>query len=245
VIRPYTVRRGDTATGLAVRFHAWTDELMALNHLSRHSRLYVGQRLRIPVVVASAPKARHHRAHRHHAHRHRAHRHHAHRHHAHRQPGHHRSHRAKHHRQAAHRHGWRHAHASRGTVRRVVTRAAWRHGVPHRLALAVAWQESGWQQRRVSSAGAIGVMQVMPATGRWMSLLAGHRLHLRRLHQNVTAGVLLMRTLRSQAHERRAIAGYYQGLASVRRHGMYPSTRRYVANVVAIRNRLRHGWDPV
>ncbi len=37
-IKPYTVRPGDTATELAVRFHAWTDELIAHNHLGRRRR---------------------------------------------------------------------------------------------------------------------------------------------------------------------------------------------------------------
>jgi hypothetical protein len=35
-----------------------------------------------------------------------------------------------------------------------------------------------------------------------------------------------------------AVASYYQGLASVRRIGMLPSTRRYVANVLALRRRF-------
>jgi LysM repeat protein len=228
-IHHYTVRPGDTATGLAVRFHAWTDELIALNHLGRHARLYAGEKLKIPVVVAAARKARraHHRAHRprhpkppaaHHAKP--------------RPPRHHRAHR------------WVGAGAGRGTVRRVIVRTANRHDVHPRLALAIAWQESGWQQRRVSPAGALGVMQVMPATGRWMSLYTGRPLHLRHLGDNITAGVMLIKVLRSQARPRRTMAGYYQGAASVRRHGMYPSTRRYVASVVAIRKRLKHGWNP-
>ncbi len=54
-------------------------------------------------------------------------------------------------------------------MRRVVVRIARQHGVDPHLALAVAWQESGWQQRRISSAGAIGVMQVLPGTARWMA----------------------------------------------------------------------------
>ena len=35
-----------------------------------------------------------------------------------------------------------------------------------------------------------------------------------------------------------AAAGYYQGLASVQRIGMLPETRRYVANVLALRGRF-------
>jgi hypothetical protein len=46
---------------------------------------------------------------------------------------------------------------SRDTVRRVVAATATRHGVDPQLALAVSWQESGWQMDRRSGAGAIGV----------------------------------------------------------------------------------------
>jgi hypothetical protein len=35
-----------------------------------------------------------------------------------------------------------------------------------------------------------------------------------------------------------AAAAYYQGLSSVRRIGMLPETRRYVANVMALRARF-------
>ncbi len=69
----HTVRPGDTATGLAVRYHAWTRELRALNHLGRHGRLYVGERIRIPVVVAAL---RAHHRHRHHTAKHHTTRHH-------------------------------------------------------------------------------------------------------------------------------------------------------------------------
>ena len=60
----YRVRHGDTATGLAVRFHAWTDELRSLNRLGRSGTLYVGERIRIPVVTAAASRNRTHRTHR-------------------------------------------------------------------------------------------------------------------------------------------------------------------------------------
>ena len=112
------------------------------------------------------------------------------------------------------------------------------------LALAVAWQESGWRQRRVSAAGAVGVMQVLPATGRWMSLYVGRRLNVYGLGDNIEAGVVLVRLLRGETSLRRAVGAYYQGLGSVRRRGLYPSTRHYVRNVLALDRRLRHGWRP-
>ena len=222
----YTVRRGDTATGLAVRYHAWTDELRAINHLGRHGHLYAGDRITIPVVVAAARKAR--RTHASHT-RHRT--------------SHHSSHRTTHH--SSSRRPWVHSTASRATVRRVVVRAAHRYHVDSRLALAIAWQESGWQQRRVSSAGAVGVMQVLPSTARWLSeAYVGRRLNVHGLYDNVTAGVLLLRVLDRQTTTYRTVGGYYQGLGSLLANGPHDSTKQYVSSVLHLRGRIARGWNP-
>ncbi len=55
-------------------------------------------------------------------------------------------------------------------MRAVVASTARRHGVDPQLALAVSWQEAGWQMGHVSTAGAVGAMQVIPDTGRWMAM---------------------------------------------------------------------------
>ena len=207
----HRVRRGETATSLAVRYHAWTDELVRLNHLGRSRAVYVGQVITIPVVVSAYRRA----------------------------TGHHPSSGST--PRAPHRgsHGWRHADLSRTQVAGVVRRTARRHAVPSSLALAIAWQESGWQQRRISSTGAIGVMQVMPDTGRWMRQYAGRPLRLRDTHDNVLAGVLTLRVLRaSTKHDRNAIGAYYQGLGAVRAHGLYRDTKAYVRSVRAIQSRI-------
>ena len=223
----HTVRPGDTATGLAVRYHAWTRELRALNHLGRHGTLYVGERIRIPVVVAAARKAHRHAKH---------------------APKTRRT-STKHHstKKPVHRvtHPWRLADVSRAKVRRVVVKTARKHGVDPHLALAVAWQESGWQQRRISSAGAIGVMQVLPGTAAWMSTYVGYELNPYGLYDNVTAGVVLLKFLNGRTSGRKAVASYYQGLGSVQDHGLYRSTKGYVRNVVYLRQRMEKGWNPV
>jgi soluble lytic murein transglycosylase-like protein len=206
----YTVRAGDTPSELAVRFHAWTAELVEMNG----SLLRVGEEIRIPVVVSAA-----------------------------------RADRRTNREQPRRRTGRQRADqpsrtADRATVRRVVAATARRHGVDPDLALAVSWQEAGWQMHHRSDAGAVGAMQVMPSTGRWMSDVLGRRLDLQDLHDNATAGVVLLSILLDQAPERRAVAGYYQGLAGVRKHGMYRDTRRYVANVLALRDRFTAGGYP-
>ena len=120
-------------------------------------------------------------------------------------------------------------------MRRVVAATAARHGVDPQLALAVSWQESGWQmhrrlQRRGDrrDAGAAGHRppgcRCTPAAGCTRAALA----------DNATAGVLLLGVLRSRPRPGGApVAAYYQGLGAVREHGLYGETKPYVANVLA------------
>lgn len=128
---------------------------------------------------------------------------------------------------------------SRTKVRSMIVAAARRHGVDSRLALAIGWQESNWTQRSVSHKNALGVMQCLPSTGRWMSGVVGRRLDLLQSQDNIACGVALLRTLgRGAANEHEVIAAYYQGLASVRTHGVYQETERYVSGVLAHKRRM-------
>ncbi len=244
IIKRYRVRPGDTPTSIAVRYHAWTAQLISMNH---GPRLYVGEVIRVPVVPGAQRDCTRHRHHRtnvggHGPRKHRP------------AKAHHKPKKQKKHKKptsrpwrthrGVHVRGWHHETASRSHVRRVVAGNARHFDVNPDLALAIAWQESGWQQRRVSSAGALGAMQVLPGTAAWMSDLVGYRLNPRDLRHNATAGVRLIRWLRDNAGLRRSIAGYYQGLGGVRKHGMYPSTRRYVADVLALRRSIARGGDP-
>lgn len=109
-------------------------------------------------------------------------------------------------------------------------------GVDASLALAIAKQESGFQHDVVSPANAIGAMQVIPTSGDWASDLLGEPINLLDPHDNARAGVAIIRQLlKSSANLDHAIAGYYQGAASVRKYGMFADTERYVANVKALR----------
>ena len=116
------------------------------------------------------------------------------------------------------------------------------HGVSPSLAAAIAWQESGFNNGMVSSANARGVMQVMPGTWDYVqeNLAGGRQLDPNSATDNVHAGVLYLKRLINDAggDESSAIAGYYQGLASVRERGMYDDTRQYVDNVQALRSRF-------
>jgi soluble lytic murein transglycosylase-like protein len=131
---------------------------------------------------------------------------------------------------------------SKADVRRMVYKTAKKNHVDPSLALAVAYHESGFQQRVVSPVDAIGVMQVLPSTGRVIARQYGHRLDLLKAQDNITAGVLLLQQLvRSTGSAEGALAGYYQGLGSVAARGLLPQTHAYIRNVTALRPRFRNG----
>ena len=114
-------------------------------------------------------------------------------------------------------------------------------GVPAPLAEAIAWQESGFDNDEVSSAGAVGVMQILPATWSWITsnLAGGSLLNSASATGNVTAGVLLLRSLlAATGSQPLAIAAFLQGLASVQRIGILPAARQYVADVLALEQRF-------
>lgn len=127
--------------------------------------------------------------------------------------------------------------AARDAVRRLIVREARRQGVAPAFALAVAWQESGWQQQVVSSAGAIGIMQLLPATGDWVSeAMLGQAVNLRAPASNVRAGVRLLRHYldRYGGSRELALAAYYQGQTATDLHGVYAVSRPYIASILVL-----------
>ena len=123
---------------------------------------------------------------------------------------------------------------SRDQMRTIVADTARSMGVEPALALAFAYQESGFNQRAVSPANAIGTMQVIPSSGQWASDLVGRKLNLLDPYDNATAGVAIIRQLIATSKDRdTAIAGYYQGQYSVSKYGMYDDTKEYVAAIKA------------
>lgn len=114
----------------------------------------------------------------------------------------------------------------------VFARIAAKHGVPVALVKAVARAESGFRTDAVSGAGAQGLMQLMPATGRGLGVtnpfdaeqsIEGGTRYLRNALRNFDGDVEL------------AVASYNAGTGAVRRHGgipPYPETQRYVQRVM-------------
>jgi LysM repeat protein len=124
----------------------------------------------------------------------------------------------------------------RSAIRSSIVHWARHYGVRRKLALAVAWQESGHQPNLTSPVGAWGVMQVMPTTWAYVeTILIGRRIP-HTTKGGIRVGVAYLHHLLSafSSNERLALAAYLQGEHSVREHGVFPSSESYVANILAL-----------
>lgn len=102
-----------------------------------------------------------------------------------------------------------------------------RHGVDPRLLALVAERESGFDPTAVSSAGARGLMQLMPATARGL----GVQDPFDPVQAVDGAARLLRQHLDRYGNVPEAIAAYNAGPGNVQRHGgvpPFPETQRYV-----------------
>jgi LysM repeat protein len=126
--------------------------------------------------------------------------------------------------------------APRGSVRAEIDHWAAVYGVDARLARALAWMESGFQQDVVSSVGAVGVMQLLPETWEWVDVVLLGEPTPRTAAGNVRAGVRYLRWQLDQfgGDRRLALAGWYQGARAVREIGLYDDTKEFVRIVLAL-----------
>lgn len=119
-------------------------------------------------------------------------------------------------------------------TRAMIDDAAKKHGLPPAIVHAVANAESGYDQKAVSRAGAIGVMQLMPATANYLGA------NPRDEAQNIDAGARYLKSLlnkygQSPDQVTLALAAYNAGPTTVDRYRGVPpyrETRTYVRRVV-------------
>lgn len=113
----------------------------------------------------------------------------------------------------------------------IIYREAKKHDIRPELVAAVVQAESRFKPTARSGAGAVGLMQLVPKTGKWM----GAR-DLTNPAQNIAAGTKYLRYLhdRFDGNETKVIAAYNAGEGNVRRFGGIPpfrETRNYVSKV--------------
>jgi soluble lytic murein transglycosylase-like protein len=119
-------------------------------------------------------------------------------------------------------------------VHEAIAAAARRQSLNHELLEAVAWRESGFRQAALSSKGAVGVMQIMPATAQGLGV---DRYDLR---QNIEGGAAYLRMMlnRYSGDTSLALAAYNAGPGAVDRYRGVPPFRETQAYVGAILGRL-------
>ncbi len=113
----------------------------------------------------------------------------------------------------------------------IVRQVASRQGVDPGLVRAMITVESDWQPGATSPKGAMGLMQLMPATARQYQVRNPYD-----PRANIEAGVRHLRRLLDRYSLRQALAAYNAGEAAVdhfRGVPPYPETRDYVARVLA------------
>jgi soluble lytic murein transglycosylase-like protein len=133
------------------------------------------------------------------------------------------------------------AHVTAAQARAILVQAARHHNLNPNFVLAVSYWESGWNQAALSRTGAVGLMQVEPYTAAWAGPSLLHRgVNLSNPVDNAELGAALLRSYLDQLHDPRLVlAAYYQGLAGVRRYGIYPSSRTYVDGIWKLRNQFQ------
>lgn len=114
----------------------------------------------------------------------------------------------------------------------IIDTLAREQGVDPRLVRAVIQVESGYRSRARSPKGAMGLMQLMPATARQYAVADPYE-----PRANIEAGVKHLRWLLDRFELSLALAAYHAGEAAVRRFGGIPpygETRDYVSRILTL-----------
>jgi hypothetical protein len=114
----------------------------------------------------------------------------------------------------------------------LITKAAEAHDVDPNLVRAVIKVESAYKPRARSHKGAMGLMQLMPATAREYGVRNAYD-----PAENINAGVKHLKSLLDRFDVRLAVAAYNAGAGAVQRYGGVPpyrETREYVKKVLSL-----------
>lgn len=137
---------------------------------------------------------------------------------------------------------------SRAAIETMLVDAATRHGVNPYLVMGLAWHESGWQPSVVSSAGAVGIMQVMPATAAAAGPALLHRqVDLYNPADNIDMGTAILRAELDRFDNDlvKALVAYYAGGAAVTSwNALTDDERRYVLSVYDDATLFARGMGP-
>jgi soluble lytic murein transglycosylase-like protein len=117
------------------------------------------------------------------------------------------------------------------------------------LAMGLGWWESGWNQSAVSSAGAIGIMQIMPATAASAGPYLLHRqVEIHDINDNIELGCALIyhNLVTYRGDLVKALTDYYGGPTLVTEWShLRPDAQRYVWGIYHLALAFQAGRGPV
>lgn len=134
--------------------------------------------------------------------------------------------------------------ANRSKYADLVAKAADRHQVDTKLLHAVIQAESAYNATAISSAGAVGLMQLMPDTARRYGVTDRNN-----PSQNIDGGTRYLKHLLQlfDSNLNLAIAAYNAGENAVIKHHNsippYPETRNYVKQVLSLKGYIKYNDD--
>ena len=114
----------------------------------------------------------------------------------------------------------------------IIDKVSAKHGVDAKLVRAVIQVESAYHERARSSKGAMGLMQLMPATARQYAIVNPYD-----PASNIEGGIMHLKSLLERFRRPLALAAYNAGEAAVLRfHGIppYPETQNYVSRILQL-----------
>ena len=122
---------------------------------------------------------------------------------------------------------------SKAQILNVVSQISKKHGVDEKLVQALIKQESGFNPKAKSKAGAMGLMQLMPATAKNMGVKDPYN-----TVQNVEGGVKYLKSMLNKYNGNiiLALAAYNAGPGAVDKYSgvpPYSETQNYVRNILA------------
>jgi soluble lytic murein transglycosylase-like protein len=122
--------------------------------------------------------------------------------------------------------------SGRNPYRQMIAQTAERYGLSHDLLDAVAWQESRYRANSRSAVGAVGLMQLMPATARSLGVTDATD-----PAQNLAGGAAYLRIQLNRFDNdlERALAAYNAGPGAVTKYGGIPpyrETQNYVRSIL-------------